>query len=166
MRAAEVRALLSGSAGTLPAAAPTHVTGTAVAAPSYPVLGLEGAEAIGLRSTFTGRGYLSAVQRVREYILAGDIFQANLSQRFEAPLPEAPLAFYQRLRRENPAPFGAYLACDEVTVLRDGATVVTTARVGDSVDVHIEASRSPVSSAVPGTDLLWTRRAGSSPRGR
>ena len=88
-----------------------------VPAPSYPVLALESAEAIGLRSTFTGRGYLSAVQRVREYILAGDIFQANLSQRFEAPLHEAPLAFYQRLRHENPAPFGAYLACDEVTVL-------------------------------------------------
>ncbi len=67
-----------------------HAPGAAppgrVLAPSYPVLALENAEAIGLRSTFTGRGYLSAVQRVREYILAGDIFQANLSQRFEAPL--------------------------------------------------------------------------------
>jgi len=77
----------------------------------------ENAEAIGLRSTFTGRGYLSAVQRVREYILAGDIFQANLSQRFEAPMLEPPLAFYRRLRRENPAAFGAFLACDDVTVL-------------------------------------------------
>ena len=75
-------------------------------APSYPVLALENAEAIGLRSTFTGRGYLSAVQRVREYILAGDIFQANMSQRFEAPLEEAPLAFYQRLgaRIRPPSP--------------------------------------------------------------
>ena len=117
MRAAEVRALLGGSAGTVPAPAATHAGATTVAAPSYPVLALEGAEAIELRSTFTARGYLSAVQRVREYILAGDIFQANLSQRFEAPLHEAPLAFYQRLRRENPAPFGAYLACDDVTVL-------------------------------------------------
>ena len=81
------------------------------------MLGLEGAEAIGLRSTFTGRGYLSAVQRVREYILAGDIFQANLSQRFEAPLEGAPLPFYLRLRQENPAPFGAFLSCDDVTVL-------------------------------------------------
>ncbi len=50
-------------------------------APTYPVLGVEGAEAIGLRSTFTHRGYLDAVARVREYIVAGDIFQANLSQR-------------------------------------------------------------------------------------
>ena len=53
--------------------------------------GIEGAEAIGLRSTFTHRGYLDAVARVREYIVAGDIFQANLSQRFQAPLREAPV---------------------------------------------------------------------------
>ncbi len=86
-------------------------------APSYPVLSLEHAESIGLRSTFTHRGYQSAVQRVREYILAGDIFQANLSQRFEAPLGEAPFDFYHRLRRQNPAPFGAYIACDDFIAL-------------------------------------------------
>ncbi len=102
----------------LPPFDPKAGPGTArMLAPSYPVLALENAETIGLRSTFTERGYLSAVQRVREYILAGDIFQANMSQRFEAPLPEPPLAFYQRLRQENPAAFGAYLACDDVTVL-------------------------------------------------
>ncbi len=37
--------------------------------------------------------YLDAVARVREYIFAGDIFQANLSQRFEAPMTEAPWTF-------------------------------------------------------------------------
>jgi para-aminobenzoate synthetase component 1 len=45
---------------------------------------------------------------VREYILAGDIFQANLSQRFQAPLAEPPFSLYRRLRRMNPAAFGAY----------------------------------------------------------
>jgi para-aminobenzoate synthetase component 1 len=117
-RIQQVRTTLTGAE---PPAVQPHAPAAAppgrVLAPSYPVLALENAEAIGLRSTFTARGYLSAVQRVREYILAGDIFQANLSQRFEAPLLEAPLPFYQRLRRENPAPFGAYLACDDVTVL-------------------------------------------------
>ena len=75
------------------------------------------AVAIGLRSTFTHRGYLDAVARVREYIVAGDIFQANLSQRFQAPLREPPFELYRRLRRRNPAPFAAYLGFDEVTVL-------------------------------------------------
>ena len=73
--------------------------------------------AIGLRSTFTHRGYLDAVARVREYIVAGDIFQANLSQRFQAPLREPPFELYRRLRRRNPAPFAAYLGFDDVTVL-------------------------------------------------
>jgi len=87
------------------------------AAPSYPVTSLDAAEAIGLRSTFTHRGYLDAVARVREYIVAGDIFQANLSQRFQAPLRESPYALYRRLRRRNPAPFAAYLDFGELTVL-------------------------------------------------
>jgi para-aminobenzoate synthetase component 1 len=87
------------------------------AAPSYPVLGVEGAEELGLRSTFTHRGYLSAVARVREYILAGDIFQANLSQRFQTRLAESPLALYRRLRRVNPAAFGAYLDFGDLRVL-------------------------------------------------
>jgi para-aminobenzoate synthetase component 1 len=86
-------------------------------APSYPVTSTDAAVAVGLRSTFTHRGYLDAVAKVREYIVAGDIFQANLSQRFQAPLPEPPFELYRRLRRRNPAPFAAYLGFDEVTIL-------------------------------------------------
>ncbi|HWN17554.1 MAG TPA: aminodeoxychorismate synthase component I [Gemmatimonadales bacterium] len=87
------------------------------AVPSYPVMGIGGAEKIGLRSTFTHRAYLEAVARVREYILAGDIFQANLSQRFQCRSDEPPFELYQRLRHLNPAPFAAYLGFDEVAVL-------------------------------------------------
>jgi para-aminobenzoate synthetase component 1 len=86
-------------------------------APSYPVAGVEGAAEIGLRSTFTHRGYLDAVARVREYIVAGDIFQANLSQRFQGPLTEPPFDLYRRLRRRNPAPFAAYLGFGELEIL-------------------------------------------------
>jgi para-aminobenzoate synthetase component 1 len=88
-----------------------------VPAPAYPVNAIDGAEGLGLRSTFTHRGYLDAVTRVREYIVAGDIFQANLSQRFQAPLVEPPYELYRRLRRRNPAAFAAYLGFEDVTVL-------------------------------------------------
>jgi para-aminobenzoate synthetase component 1 len=87
------------------------------AAPAYLVTSTDAAVAIGLRSTFTHRGYLDAVAKVREYIVAGDIFQANLSQRFQTSLREPPFELYRRLRRRNPAPFAAYLGFDEVTVL-------------------------------------------------
>jgi para-aminobenzoate synthetase component I len=105
-------------AGQIPRSARDDIPSlTHRAAPAYPVTSTDAAVAIGLRSTFTHRGYLDAVAKVREYIVAGDIFQANLSQRFQAPLQEPPFELYRRLRRRNPAPFAAYLGFDEVTVL-------------------------------------------------
>lgn len=53
--------------------------------------------------------YLAAIDRVREYILAGDVFQVNLSRAWRGRLgadATAP-AIYRRLRQENPAPFAA-----------------------------------------------------------
>jgi para-aminobenzoate synthetase component I len=70
-----------------------------------------------LRSSFTHEGYLDAVAKVREYIFAGDIFQANLSQRFDAPLAEPPWSLYCRLRTQNAAPFAAFLDFPEAVVL-------------------------------------------------
>ncbi|WP_036264332.1 aminodeoxychorismate synthase component I [Methylocapsa aurea] len=65
----------------------------------------------GWTSNFTREGYERAVSEVIERILAGDIFQANLSQRFEAAAPPDfdHFGFYRRLRKVNPAPFAAYL---------------------------------------------------------
>ncbi|HWA15983.1 MAG TPA: aminodeoxychorismate synthase component I [Gemmatimonadales bacterium] len=85
--------------------------------PSYPVTGSDLTTEIGLRSSFTHRGYLDAVTRVREYILAGDIFQANLTQRLEAPLEEDPWQLYRRMREVNPAPFAAFAESDGVAVV-------------------------------------------------
>ena len=70
-----------------------------------------------LRSSFTRTEYLAAVEKVREYIFAGDIFQANLSQRFEAVTDESAWSFYTRLRRRNAAPFAAFLDFPEVVVV-------------------------------------------------
>jgi para-aminobenzoate synthetase component 1 len=61
------------------------------------------------RSTFDQAGYEKAVARVVEYILAGDVFQVNLSQRFEAPASGDPFELYRTLRTINPAPFSAFL---------------------------------------------------------
>jgi para-aminobenzoate synthetase component 1 len=62
-----------------------------------------------LRSNFTHEEYVRAVQRARQYIIDGDIFQVNLSQRFEMPLRTPVPLLYRRLREINPAPFSAYL---------------------------------------------------------
>jgi para-aminobenzoate synthetase component 1 len=61
-------------------------------------------------SNFTRAAYERAVARTVEYIRAGDIFQANLSQRFEAQLDkgDTPYELYLRLRAESPAPFASF----------------------------------------------------------
>jgi para-aminobenzoate synthetase component 1 len=116
-RLAMVRSRLAGGPGLGSHGFPVGGARSGDGAPSYPVTDVEDAEAIGLRSTFTHRDYLTAVARVREYILAGDIFQANLSQRFQAPLAEPPFALYRRLRRTNPSAFGAYLDFGDLRIL-------------------------------------------------
>jgi para-aminobenzoate synthetase component 1 len=74
-------------------------------------------ESVNLRSNFTHERYLEAVERAREYIKAGDIFQVNLSQRFQADMPLPPYELYRRLRKINPAPFASYLNFDGVTAV-------------------------------------------------
>jgi para-aminobenzoate synthetase component 1 len=61
------------------------------------------------RSNFTKGEYLRAIARIKEYIRAGDVYQVNLSQRFEMSLPCHPCELYWRLRQMSPAPFGGYL---------------------------------------------------------
>jgi para-aminobenzoate synthetase component 1 len=86
-------------------------------APSYPVEGGWWDPGLDIRSSFTHAAYLEAVTRVREYILAGDIFQTNLSQRFEVPLRERPWDLYVRMRKRNAAPFAAFLELPDGAVL-------------------------------------------------
>lgn len=69
-----------------------------------------------IRANFTHEEYVKAVAAAREYIASGDIFQVNLSQRFEVDLPIAPYELYRKLRLINPAPFACYLNFDDVAV--------------------------------------------------
>jgi para-aminobenzoate synthetase component 1 len=57
------------------------------------------------------------LQRIQRYLHAGDCYQVNLAQRFAAPAQGDPWHAYRRLRRANPAPFGAYLAFDDCCIL-------------------------------------------------
>jgi len=60
-------------------------------------------------SNFTPDQYRRAITRCVEYIAAGDIFQANISQRFEAPGAADPRTTYRMLRARNPANYAAYI---------------------------------------------------------
>ncbi|AUH63845.1 anthranilate synthase component I [Paracoccus zhejiangensis] len=86
------------------------------------------------RSNFTKADYLAAVEKAKDYIRAGDIFQVVPSQRWSMDFPLPPFALYRSLRRTNPSPFMFYLnfggfqivgASPEILVrLRDGEVTV------------------------------------------
>jgi para-aminobenzoate synthetase component 1 len=84
--------------------------GSAVPAQSEPGTALE------FSCGFSRDEYLESVGKVKEYILAGDIYQANLSQRFSAPLLEPAWDLYRRLRVVNAAPFSAYMNLGDFAV--------------------------------------------------
>ena len=61
------------------------------------------------RSNFTKAGYLDSICTIRDYIAAGDVYQVNLTQRFESEIECSPWALYKALRRVNPAPKSCYM---------------------------------------------------------
>ncbi len=85
-------------------------------------------------SNFTPDGYRAAVEKAKDYIRAGDIFQVVPSQRWAQRFPLPPFALYRSLRRTNPSPFmfffnfGAFQvvgASPEILVrLRDGEVTI------------------------------------------
>jgi anthranilate synthase component I len=94
--------------------------------------------------------YLAGVERVREYLAAGDVFQVNLSRgwraRFQAP--PAPAALFQRLRDHNPAPFAGLFAGDGWAVASASPERLATVR-GDLVETRPIAGTRP---RLPGDD--------------
>lgn len=92
------------------------------------------------------KGYMDIVKRAKKYIRAGDIFQANLSQRVSAHIGKIrPWQIYKILSRINPSPFAAYL---------------------DMQDYHIVSSSPERLIRVKGDTVETRPIAGTRPRGR
>ncbi len=66
---------------------------------------------------FDAESYPAAVQRIREHIYEGDVYQVNLSQRYRFALKEDPFALWIRLFMANPAPFYAWVDAGDHQVL-------------------------------------------------
>lgn len=69
-----------------------------------------------VESNFSRNGYIQAIQKVKDYIAEGDVYQINLSQRFSAPFEGDAWQLYNALRQVNPSPFGCYLDFPELTL--------------------------------------------------
>ena len=77
----------------------------------------EGAAAPDVKRTLTERQWADAVAVAKEYILAGDIFQVVLSQRFDLHLDADPFDVYRALRQVNPSPYMYFIRHPEITVI-------------------------------------------------
>ena len=85
---------------------------TAVSLPFSPVL-----ESFPVESNFERENFENAVRQIKEHILAGDCYQAVLSQKFKKKTDAAPEQIYRALRRLNPSPYMFLLKIGEKSVI-------------------------------------------------
>jgi anthranilate synthase component I len=86
--------------------------------------------------------YEAMVEKAKQYILAGDIFQVVLSQRFSADLACDPLLVYRAVRHINPSPYLFYLQMDD-TVLVGSSPEILVRKTGDRAIVRPIAGTRP-----------------------
>ena len=97
------------------------------------------------RGSMTQQAFFEAVERAKAYILAGDIYQVQVAQRFAVPLQGEPFDVYRLLRALNPSPYMYYLRLPQVTILGTSPEILIT---------------------VQGRDLRYRPIAGTRRRGR
>ncbi|ARJ68456.1 anthranilate synthase component I [Paracoccus contaminans] len=83
------------------------------------------------RSNFTREGYVAAVERAKDYIRAGDIFQVVPSQRWALDFPLPPFALYRSLRRTNPSPFMFFLNMGGFQIVGASPEILVRVRGGE-----------------------------------
>lgn len=82
---------------------------TCLSVPVEPVPGPRVSRSIPLLSNMTREEYTRAIDRIKEYIVAGDAFQVVFSQRFETGIITSPFQIYRALRVVNPSPYMFFL---------------------------------------------------------
>ncbi|MBF0274178.1 MAG: anthranilate synthase component I family protein [Nitrospinae bacterium] len=75
------------------------------------------AENINLKKIRSQKEFEEMVKKAKEYIADGDIYQVNLSQRFEYETEKEPWEIYKTLRKINPSPFSAYLQLEDLVII-------------------------------------------------
>ena len=83
------------------------------------------------KSNFTPEGYKAAVEKAKEYIRAGDIFQVVPSQRWTMDFALPPFALYRSLRRTNPSPFMFFFNFGGFQVIGASPEILVRLREGE-----------------------------------
>ncbi len=83
-------------------------------------------------SGFTREGFIDAVEKSKEYIRAGDIFQVVLSQRLSVPFKARPVDVYRALRALNPSPYMYFLDVGEMQVVGSSPEILVRLQHDDA----------------------------------
>ena len=102
-------------------------------------------------SGFTREGFIEAVEKSKEYIRSGDVFQVVLSQRLSVPFNARPVDVYRALRALNPSPYMYFLDTGQVQVVGSSPEILVRQQDGE-VTVRPIAGTRP-RGATPAEDL-------------
>jgi anthranilate synthase component 1 len=93
-------------------------------------------------SGFTREGFIAAVEKSKDYIRAGDIFQVVLSQRLSVPFKARPVDVYRALRALNPSPYMYFLDVGDMQVVGSSPEILVRQQ-GDTITVRPIAGTRP-----------------------
>jgi anthranilate synthase component 1 len=126
--------------------------------PRLPSLQLAGGAVLKADSPYPRAAYERDVERIKEYIRAGDAYQVVLSRRQDVPFAVDPFTMYRCLRALNPAPYLYYLALDDLSVVGSSPEVLVRVENGEITVRPIAGTRprgaSPHEDARLATELL------------
>ncbi len=83
-----------------------------------------------VESDFTQGEYEAVVERIKEYVLAGDVMQVVPSQRMTLPFTAPPLNLYRALRNLNPSPYMYFLDLDDFHIVGSSPEILARAEQG------------------------------------
>ena len=104
------------------------------------------------RSNFQPEEFKRAVERAKEYIRAGDVFQVVLSQRFEAEFTAKPFDFYRCLRFVNPSPYMFCLQFGDDFSLVGSSPEMHVRLTGDTMEIRPIAGTRPRGATAAGDE--------------
>lgn len=116
----------------------------------------------GLTSSFSREAYLQAIRRAIDYIVAGDIFQVNLSQRLLYPAHDDASDLYLRLRQRNAATFASYFDLGDFQIVSASPERFLQVRAGQVEARPIKGTRQrtrwPEADLFAGDELLGSEK--------
>ena len=96
---------------------------------------------VAFSSNTTQTAYHGMVEKAKEYIVAGDVFQVVPGQRFSAPFTLSPLAFYRSLRHLNPSPFLFYMQLGGFSLVGSSPEILARLRDGKVTNRPLAGTR-------------------------